>query len=279
MWFHRGYEDEDQYSEDEEEFCERCGRDSHSEENCFATFDIDGRKIYDQPSPVNQMSCNRCGYPGHVERNCFATYSVDGRKIFDRNPFFTQRTKCRICGSQGHSEQICDNINITDEEEEEIQIIQNDYPIQFIDSDEEDELKPDRKVTVDQDDPFFQQFWYFFTKENVDNVPNSSGVYELSYSRSDMLPVCVYVGHSGNLQERLLDHLFGERISSNGTFRKSNLRDEKIFAEANGCHFSFRYLLCKSKGHAECLEQSFLSSYNYFWNLKDNDKQERIMVL
>jgi hypothetical protein len=316
MWFHYDYEEYDQY--DEDQFCSRCGRDSHSIESCFATFTIDGTKIFNQQKTSKknqQMACNRCGHLGHFERDCFATYTIDGTKIYEQIPSIknqqmtcnrcgnpghferdcfanfavdgrkinNQSPICRLCGYQGHAEKNC-NFDISEDEIEEIGnfeesdevIVENGHF--FEDSD--DEWKPDRQVTIiDQKDSFFQQCWYFLVKENVENIPNSPGVYELSYSKRDTLPVCAYVGHSGNLKERLQDHLYGERITPYGMFRKSNIQDEKSFTESKGFHFSFRYILCKSKGHAECIEQSYLSSFNYMWNLKDNNKQERIMDL
>jgi hypothetical protein len=214
MWFHYDYDEYDQY--DEDQFCSRCGRDSHSIESCFATFTIDGTKISNQQKTskkIQQMTCNRCGNPGHFERDCFANFTVDGRKINNQSPI------CRLCGYQGHAEKNCNYFDISEEDEiEEIGnfedidegIIENGYF--FEDSD--DEWKPDRQVTIiDQNDSFFQQCWYFLIKENVENIPNSPGVYELSYSKSDTLPVCAYIGHSGNLKERILDHLYGERIA------------------------------------------------------------------
>lgn len=54
-------------------FCERCGRDSHSTEKCYAKFDIDGRML---------ISCNRCGRDSHDINECYATYHIDGRILY-----------------------------------------------------------------------------------------------------------------------------------------------------------------------------------------------------
>jgi len=52
--------------------CERCGRDSHTVNNCYATFDIDGE----------MLDCARCGRDTHRADECFARTDVNGRRLY-----------------------------------------------------------------------------------------------------------------------------------------------------------------------------------------------------
>ena len=53
-------------------FCERCGRDNHSEKDCYATFGIDG----------DMLDCARCGRDSHSADQCFARTDIDGNKLY-----------------------------------------------------------------------------------------------------------------------------------------------------------------------------------------------------
>ena len=67
--------------------CSRCGRSSHTEENCFATTDIHGMYISD-PEEEEYSSedddlgaCFRCGRIGHYSNTCYARTDINGRRI------------------------------------------------------------------------------------------------------------------------------------------------------------------------------------------------------
>ena len=49
--------------------CERCGRESHSEEGCYATRDING----------GRLNCARCGRDSHSANQCYAKTDINGR--------------------------------------------------------------------------------------------------------------------------------------------------------------------------------------------------------
>ena len=51
--------------------CDRCGRNSHLEDECYAKYDIDGEPL----------ECHRCGRESHFEDQCYATFDVDGDRI------------------------------------------------------------------------------------------------------------------------------------------------------------------------------------------------------
>ena len=65
--------------------CQRCGRDSHTTEECFATFDVNGDEIDDEDDEDDEDNeddvCIRCGRDSHSVKNCFAKYDVDGDYI------------------------------------------------------------------------------------------------------------------------------------------------------------------------------------------------------
>ncbi len=52
--------------------CERCGRDSHVEDDCYATFGIDGE----------MLDCARCGRDSHCADECYARFDINGRRLY-----------------------------------------------------------------------------------------------------------------------------------------------------------------------------------------------------
>jgi len=63
-------------------FCQRCGRDSHLDDNCYATKDIDGKFIEESESE-SEIQCERCGRESHTIEDCYATKDIDGNLIED----------------------------------------------------------------------------------------------------------------------------------------------------------------------------------------------------
>ena len=51
--------------------CKRCGRDTHSENDCYATFGIDGE----------MLDCARCGRDTHSADECYAKTDINGRRL------------------------------------------------------------------------------------------------------------------------------------------------------------------------------------------------------
>ena len=69
--------------------CSRCGRSSHTEENCYAKTDIHGMYINDSEEEEYSSSeddddlgaCFRCGRIGHYSNTCYARKDINGRRI------------------------------------------------------------------------------------------------------------------------------------------------------------------------------------------------------
>ncbi len=69
--------------------CSRCGRSSHTEENCYAKTDIHGDYIIDSEEEEEYSSsededfnaCFRCGRIGHYANTCYARKDINGRRI------------------------------------------------------------------------------------------------------------------------------------------------------------------------------------------------------
>lgn len=72
--------------------CQRCGRDSHSASQCFATLDVQGNPLTgneedddtDESGDDSGDTCGRCGRGGHVAKSCYARTSVNGKFIGKR---------------------------------------------------------------------------------------------------------------------------------------------------------------------------------------------------
>jgi ribosomal protein L37E len=52
--------------------CNRCGRDSHDENKCYAKTDVDGE----------MLDCARCGRDSHSADKCYAKSDIDGRRLY-----------------------------------------------------------------------------------------------------------------------------------------------------------------------------------------------------
>jgi hypothetical protein len=62
--------------------CERCGRESHDVDACYAVTDANGNPIEDEEEEEEEENeCFRCGRVGHFAAACYARTSVDGKYI------------------------------------------------------------------------------------------------------------------------------------------------------------------------------------------------------
>lgn len=66
--------------------CARCGRESHLEPDCYATFDVDGFELSDvsdseSDSGTDDDCCFRCGREGHWSSNCYSRTDVHGKPL------------------------------------------------------------------------------------------------------------------------------------------------------------------------------------------------------
>ena len=62
--------------------CERCGRDSHEIEDCYASRDTNGDIIVDE-SEEELGACERCGRDSHEIEDCYASRDINGDIIVD----------------------------------------------------------------------------------------------------------------------------------------------------------------------------------------------------
>eukprot|EP00050_Salpingoeca_kvevrii_P015150 m.44002 g.44002 ORF g.44002 m.44002 type:complete len:302 (+) comp6182_c0_seq1:138-1043(+) len=61
-------------------FCSRCGRDSHTSDECYARSDV--FDTYDEPSPgFDDLLCDRCGRNNHTSEDCYAWSDVSGHRL------------------------------------------------------------------------------------------------------------------------------------------------------------------------------------------------------
>ena len=68
--------------------CGRCGRISHTEENCYAKSHISGEYLSDSDEEEYYSSedddlgaCFRCGRLGHYANTCYASKDVNGKRV------------------------------------------------------------------------------------------------------------------------------------------------------------------------------------------------------
>jgi predicted GIY-YIG superfamily endonuclease len=66
------YADKCPNKKDKKIICQRCGRESHTATECFATKHKYGYDL---------LKCERCGRENHTHNNCYATKHLDGHKI------------------------------------------------------------------------------------------------------------------------------------------------------------------------------------------------------
>ena len=104
--------------------CHRCGRDSHTSDNCYATMHIKGYPLQvparagsaaarNDHSKTNGGYCNQCGREGHLAYSCYARKHSDGYPLMEKSsvPAAKKRRSetigCRRCGREGHLANSC----------------------------------------------------------------------------------------------------------------------------------------------------------------------------
>ena len=66
--------------------CSRCGRNSHTVQNCYARSTVDGKSLVAEGRKSSKFigeGCFRCGRTSHWVSDCYATYDVHGERIYD----------------------------------------------------------------------------------------------------------------------------------------------------------------------------------------------------
>ena len=116
--------------------CERCGRNNHNKNNCYAEYDINGDEISDElwsckhckkefdtekgclyhervhckskklkrsatKKQTKLTKCGRCGRENHKVYNCYAEYDIDGDEISD------ELWSCKHCNKEFDTEKGC----------------------------------------------------------------------------------------------------------------------------------------------------------------------------
>lgn len=72
----------------EKGICNRCGRNGHLEDKCYAKVDIIGNYIGDNDYSYNfnaiitqqnsKIICEKCGRTGHIKEKCYAKVHING---------------------------------------------------------------------------------------------------------------------------------------------------------------------------------------------------------
>ncbi|CAB9513422.1 ZnF_C2HC [Seminavis robusta] len=105
--------------------CSRCGRDSHTEEDCFAATHVRGHSIVpsveeeddcdssdESESDDDSHGCSRCGRNSHSTDDCYARTSVNGDPLSDDSSDESESDDgshdgCSRCGRNSHIEAHC----------------------------------------------------------------------------------------------------------------------------------------------------------------------------
>jgi hypothetical protein len=87
--------------------CERCGRDGHNVQTCYATTDRAGRPLVESSEGEGEEApCFRCGRNGHWAQDCYAsTKRVGYPRMAERAA--ADEAPCFRCGRSGHWAQDC----------------------------------------------------------------------------------------------------------------------------------------------------------------------------
>ena len=89
----------------ENDKCYQCGSSDHFAKDC---------KIKKTKSKPTKNTCERCGRFGHSEKNCFAKTDVNGKKIIDEEEILSW--ECEFCGKEFDTEKGCafhENVHCT----------------------------------------------------------------------------------------------------------------------------------------------------------------------
>ena len=118
--------------------------------------------------------------------------------------------------------------------------------------------------------------WQDLTKTNVNNASSLPGIYEIAIYK----PNCIdekkttYLGMSCHLSERLKDHLLGKRFFM-GDIRTSNIHPAIKISKKRNYKIAFRFFEMKTKKLAKEFESLLLLTFDYAWNIDENDKRIR----
>jgi hypothetical protein len=174
---------------------------------------------------------------------------------------------CSTCGRQGHKSKDCHSISYRGGEF-----------IRTVDTYEDLDRIP--RSSVDEIPSFENIEWRTFQKDELYEIPiDRSAVYEIAQKDESTEEIhVVYLGMSGCVRERMLDHHFGRRFSNTGIERLSNIRHHKRDAIAKGYTILYRYVEVNTRGAAKELETMILNEFNYAWNIDENGKEGRVVL-
>jgi len=91
------------YNKPTKKICERCGRENHTEDRCYATTDVNGYEINSDESEEEIWSCSKCGkgfdsYQGASYHERFHCKKENTSK---------SNNSCKRCGRYGHTKSKC----------------------------------------------------------------------------------------------------------------------------------------------------------------------------
>ncbi len=139
-------------------------------------------------------------------------------------------------------------------------------------------VKPKRETI--SDDLIRDDFsgWELLNRENISYLKQLPGIYEISiYNPTININIVVYVGESGiDLKERLMDHCIRFRYL-NGKPRSSNIYNE-LNQISHRWNKYFRFIYLNSRKISKSEEGKLLNSYDYAWNIQDNNKLNRRQI-
>lgn len=132
-----------------------------------------------------------------------------------------------------------------------------------------------REMISDDLIPYDFTDWKPLNEENVKDVKNVPGVYEICANlKKDNKHVVAYIGCTDNLTQRILTHCAGFRTTSIGTTRRSNIICPIQYAKERSWEIMFRVCILELS-EAKCAESEMLKTYDFAWNIKDNHKNLR----
>ena len=118
-------------SRDHHHRCERCGRDNHTAEKCYAKKDANGKSIDESKTEYYasiahrrkdankaksyRSGCRRCGRSTHNDNSCYATTDINGDFLGDSSDDAEEedyvrrksQPSCRRCGRDSHTAKKC----------------------------------------------------------------------------------------------------------------------------------------------------------------------------
>lgn len=191
---------------------------------------------------------------------------MDSRKVTVAKNRFAFWLVCKNCDKQGHKTRDCKSRK---NKAGEFMSNATEY---------EDPNRTDRN-SVDEIETFKGIVWNSFIIEDLYKIPiDQAAVYEIAQVDSDGKMRVLYLGMSGCVRERMLDHHFGRRLSNIGKERSSNIREYKKDAISKGFVIFYRFRIVSTRNEALALESSLLDEFNYPWNIDENGKEERLVI-